>query len=514
MFVGASETCTQWYDTPEGKDGTPVTFTVAVADTGLAAGTPSLAVRDAYGGGVQEPSQEQVDSGTDAPLSFHVMLSKTSNSAVTVDYTTHDDTATGGADYVAASGTLTFEPGETVKTVEVRVLPDSHDEGSETMSLVLSNAGGAAIDDAEGIGTIFNTGPIPRAWIARFGRTVAEQMLEAVEGRMRATPAPGVEIAFAGQQIGVGSGSPGSGSPGSGSGAGGSEAEREARRDAQRLTDWLNSETDGEVQYDSRAVTSRDLLTGSSFTLTEETPGKDMVSFWGRGVVTSFDGREGDLTLDGEVATGMFGADWTHGRWTTGLILSHSSGEGGYSDGSGAPGSGSGAGGAGGTDTDAGTGGSVEATLTGLFPWTRHALSDRLEAWGVAGYGAGDLTVTPKKPGTEEGGAVIRADLDLRMAAVGLARHAAGSRIGVPRIGVRGRRDRRRLLGRSDADGQDRRDGSTDGLGTGAGRRRRQSRGGAGDGDPAAPRRGGEPAVATGRRRDGADAEPGGRGAP
>ena len=78
-----------------------MTFTVAVADTGLAAGTPSLAVRDAYGGGVQEPSQEQVDSGTDAPLSFHVMLSKTSNSAVTVDYTTHDDTATGGADYVA-----------------------------------------------------------------------------------------------------------------------------------------------------------------------------------------------------------------------------------------------------------------------------------------------------------------------------------------------------------------------------------------------------------------------------
>ena len=406
VFVGASETCTQWYDTPEGKDGTPVQFTVAVADTGLAAGAPSLAVRDAYGGGVQEPSQEQVDSGTDAPLSFHVVLSKTSASAVTVDYTTRNGTATAGADYVAKNGTLTFQPGETVKTVEVRVLPDSHDEGSETMSLALSNAGGAAIGDAEGIGTIFNTGPIPRAWIARFGRTVAEQMLEAVEGRIRAAPAPGVEIALAGQQIGVGSGS-----PGSGSGAGGSEAEREARRDAQRLTDWLNSETDGEVQYESRAVTSRDLLTGSSFTLTEETPGKDMVSFWGRGVVTSFDGREGGLTLDGEVATGMFGADWSRGRWTTGLILSHSSGEGipgRYSDGSGSPGSGS------------GTGGSVEATLTGLFPWTRHALSDRLEAWGVAGYGAGDLTVTPKKPGTDEEGAVIRADLDLRMAAVGL----------------------------------------------------------------------------------------------
>ena len=132
-----------------------------------------------------------MDSGTDAPLSFDVVLSKTSASAVTVDYATHNGTATDGADYVAASGTLTFEPGETVKTVEVRVLPDSHDEGSETLSLALSNAVGAAIGDTEGIGTIFNTGPIPRAWIARFGRTVAEQMLEAVEGRIRASPAPG-----------------------------------------------------------------------------------------------------------------------------------------------------------------------------------------------------------------------------------------------------------------------------------------------------------------------------------
>ena len=262
------------------------------------------------------------------------------------------------------------------------------------MWLVLSNPSGAVIARAENYGQIHNTDAIPKAWIARFGRTVAEQMLEAVEGRMRAAPAPGVEMALAGEQIGVGSGS-------------GSKAER----DAQRLTDWLNSETNGEVQYQSRAVTPRDLLTGSSFTLTEETAGKDLVSFWGRGAVTSFDGREGDLTLDGEVATGMLGADWRRGRWTTGLILSHSSAEGGYS---GAPdaedGSGSGT----------GTGGSVEATLTGLFPWTRHTLSDRLEAWGMAGYGAGELTVTPKKPGTDEDGAVIRADLDLRMAAVGL----------------------------------------------------------------------------------------------
>ena len=256
----------------------------------------------------------------------------------------------------------------------------------------------------------------PKAWIARFGRTVAEQVLEAVEGRMRATPAPGVEVALAGERIG------GQAEPGS-------EAEREARREeearreAQRFADSLRGETDPEEaqRLTSRAVTPRDLLTGSSFALTAETDGKDLVSLWGRAAVTRFDGREGDLMLDGEVVTGMLGADWTRGRWTAGLIVSHSAGEGGYS---GAPGAGDGAGNGPGAGTGPGSGsgasGRVEATLTGVFPWGRYALSDRLEAWGAAGYGQGELTVTPKRPGTDEDGAAIRAGLELGMAAAGL----------------------------------------------------------------------------------------------
>ena len=81
-----------------------------------------------------------------------------------------------------------------------------------------------------------------------------------------------------------------------------------------------------------------------------------------------------------------------------------------------------------GSGAGAGAGGKVTATLTGVFPWARHALSDRVEAWGVAGYGAGELTVTPRKPETGDGGngngdgdgAAMRADLDLKMAAAGL----------------------------------------------------------------------------------------------
>ena len=343
----------------------------------------------------------EVQEGPGAVLEFVVSLDRVRHAPVRVDYATANGEAVAGDDYVHTAGTLTFAPGETGHTVSVPVLADEHDEDSETLTLRLANPVGARIADGEAVGTIRNNGAIPKAWIARFGRTVVEQVLEAVEGRMRATPAPGVEVALAGERIG------GQAEPGA----------------EVALAGWLKGETDPEEaqRLTSRAVTPRDLLTGSSFALTAETDGKDLVSLWGRAAVTRFDGREGDLMLDGEVVTGMLGADWTRGRWTAGLIVSHSAGEGGYS---GAPGAGDGAGNGPGAGTGPGSGsgasGRVEATLTGVFPWGRYALSDRLEAWGAAGYGQGELTVTPKRPGTDEDGAAIRAGLELGMAAAGL----------------------------------------------------------------------------------------------
>ena len=397
-----------WYGT-----GSPATMIVPVVDTGTGTDGPGLSVG---------PADASEEAG--AVLVFEVSLNRAAGSEVTVDYTTADGTATADMDYRTTSGTLTFAPGQTVKTVEVPVLADKHDEGTETVWLVLSNPRGSVILRGRNYGHIHNSGPIPKAWLGRFGRTVAEQMLDAVEGRMRAVPQPGAEISLAGERLGASPpdrGSEAGTGRGPGQGGHGTEEERdprreeESRRDALRLADWLKGKTDPEEAQQRmwRAVMPRDLLTGSSFALTAETPARDLVSLWGRGAVTRFDGREGGLTLDGEVVTGMLGADWTRGRWTAGLIASHGVGEGGYS---GAPTVGGGTG----DGSASGTGGRVEATLTGLFPWARHALSERLEAWGAAGYGAGELTVTPKKPGTNEDGAAIHADLDLWMAAAGL----------------------------------------------------------------------------------------------
>ena len=62
--------------------------------------------------------------------------------------------AKAGEDYVGASGTLVFSPGETEKTIRVEVIDDTQVEGTEVMLLYLSGAENAVIDDALMKGTI------------------------------------------------------------------------------------------------------------------------------------------------------------------------------------------------------------------------------------------------------------------------------------------------------------------------------------------------------------------------
>ena len=93
----------------------------------------------------------------DAALDFVVTLDPAATAAVTVDYATADGTATAGSDYTATSGTLTFQPGETSKTVSVPITDDAVEDGGEILTLTLSGTSGADLDDAEATGTIQNT---------------------------------------------------------------------------------------------------------------------------------------------------------------------------------------------------------------------------------------------------------------------------------------------------------------------------------------------------------------------
>ena len=87
---------------------------------------------------------------------FSVSLSAPSAAAVTVDFSTRNGTAQAGSDFVATSGTLTFAPGELNKPLTVLVSGDTTTEDVEVFFVDLTNAGGAVIGDAEGVGRIFD----------------------------------------------------------------------------------------------------------------------------------------------------------------------------------------------------------------------------------------------------------------------------------------------------------------------------------------------------------------------
>jgi sugar lactone lactonase YvrE len=94
-----------------------------------------------------------------APLAeaqFVVQLNSASTGEVSVQYSTANGTAVAGSDYVATSGTLTFAPGQTTKTVVIGMLDDTVGEPTETFFLNLSNPVNATIADSQGVGTVLD----------------------------------------------------------------------------------------------------------------------------------------------------------------------------------------------------------------------------------------------------------------------------------------------------------------------------------------------------------------------
>ena len=156
--------------------------------------TPTLLVADA-----------RVQEAPGAELRFEVTLTHAAPVEVTVDFATHDATATAGSDFDAVQGTLRFAPGETARAVTVTVHDDGHDEGEESVELWFDNLAGARFDSGYrevAFGVIVNSDPMPKAWLARFGRSVAEQVVEGVSDRWQQQRAPGFEGRFAGAPLG------------------------------------------------------------------------------------------------------------------------------------------------------------------------------------------------------------------------------------------------------------------------------------------------------------------------
>ena len=383
-------------------------------------------------------------------LRFVVTLDRAVEDAVRVDYATADGTAVAGEDYVAASGTLEFEGGDTEKSVWVEVHHDDHDEGTETMTLELSNPDGAGIADGSAEGRIRNTGAMPGSWLARFGRGAADQALDAIGRRLRDAPGgshltlggggldrlrsrtrgpsddaagdatasarPGAMDAwermdpFGGGAAGLGAAAGLGGKSGSSAEPGSASGAPAAGGTARRRPGGATGSGLGGLARLLGLPDPRDLLEDSSFVYS---PGEDGAgpqwlgswSAWGETSAQRFRGADGGLRVDGGLATATLGFDTRRDRWLAGLALSHARGDGAYSR------AGHG-------------GGDASSSLTSLAPYLRYEPSARTEVWGVIGYGVGGLTLTPSRAGTG-----IDTDLSHAMAAFG-GRTALSARAG------------------------------------------------------------------------------------
>jgi hypothetical protein len=122
--------------------------------------TPRIAITDAV-------VSEDAPPGTTL-LAFDLSLLNSdlsqplaTSQTVTAQWATANGTATAGSDYVAGSGTVTFAPGETTKTIKVTVNGDTNVEGDETLFVNLSAPVDATLADNQGQGTILDL-PLPQ----------------------------------------------------------------------------------------------------------------------------------------------------------------------------------------------------------------------------------------------------------------------------------------------------------------------------------------------------------------
>ena len=346
--------------------------------------------------------------GKSAMLAFTVSMDRTRDVAVRVNYATEDGSARAGEDYTPVAGTLTIQPGGREGTVEVPVLEALHVTGERTLTLKLSNAGNAVIDDGMATGTIARTSELPKAWLARFGRTASDHAAQAIGRRVLAGERE-THVTVAGRRM--------DGLVGRLRSGGGGLLASTARNMAGRATSGLaataarSADPDGPgagpgesaetlrsavlPDFGFRLPEVQDALLGSSFYVQsgaqQAEGGGGAWAAWGDVATTHFEGAAGDLGLNGDVTTGTVGLDRQWRKLLVGLAFARSGGEGAYGEGA----------------------GTITSTLTSVHPYLRYRLAERAQLWGTMGWGRGGLSLTPGR------GAGIETDLSNAMAALG-----------------------------------------------------------------------------------------------
>ncbi|MCL4295970.1 MAG: hypothetical protein KJ077_09595 [Anaerolineae bacterium] len=110
---------------------------------------------------INDVSVTEGNGGTVSAV-FSVTLTAVSGQTVTVNYSTADESALAPADYIAASGVLTFAPGVLTRPLTVTIQGDTLHEPDEVFQVNLGSPVNASIGDGQGVGTIIDddAGPV------------------------------------------------------------------------------------------------------------------------------------------------------------------------------------------------------------------------------------------------------------------------------------------------------------------------------------------------------------------
>ncbi|MDE0647692.1 MAG: fibronectin type III domain-containing protein [Cyanobacteria bacterium MAG IRC4_bin_6] len=284
-----------------GYDNAEATLTVRVpaATAGVTLSSRSVSVSAAPGAGRTDTYTVVLDSQP----THNVTITVTSGlpAAVLVS-------GPGGA--AGTSAILTFTPATwaTPQQVTVTGVEDNLEQSSSRTVTITHRA---ASDDGDydniSIAPVTVTVPVVAAadvavqqgWLTRLGRTVSQQVVDALQQRFSAQPAPGVHLTVDGAAI---------------------SSAVPLQENQQVLSKALGFERSS----------SQQVVEGSAFSFSPQATGEAggtprlalRLALWGRGALSSFHGQENTVSLDGEVSTTLVGAEWeretTVARWTAG----------------------------------------------------------------------------------------------------------------------------------------------------------------------------------------------------
>ncbi|MCY4200761.1 MAG: hypothetical protein OXF31_13285, partial [Gammaproteobacteria bacterium] len=333
--------------------------------------------------------------------SYEVALATRPPSAVTVEIA-----ASGGAGVGLSASSLTFTPSSWSEAQTVTVSANKDDDRVDETGTLRHAASGGGYDGVSAQVTVSvaddgNAEAVAAisAWNARFGRTVAEHLLEGIGDRVnakrKALSVPAGDASESGEGSGV---SFQAGFAGQNiSFAAPTAAPTAMGVDAAGMGPGMGEP--GGIPSLGQPKSSSNMFgaafASSFFEAAGQLADGSYWGAWGRGSFTDLQGTTAaGLRLDGDVLTGQLGADWSNGRMLFGLSLSHSKGDGDYGG-------------------DGGREGALESTMTALTPYASVG-SEQFSMWGALSAGRGDTMVAPHQ------GAVIEADTEMDIAAAGL----------------------------------------------------------------------------------------------